>query len=192
MDGTDREVERRYRTGRDLDLAVALINTHWEMASPPDGLTDVAVYQRILRDAGEDALAGQLAPGDLDGLRALRASIKPVFAAGTTGGAVVILDPLLASVGVPARIAPAGDSAGGTARWDWGAGQRGISALRTRLLAALAEHLVEHGAARLGTCQAGPCTCVYVDRSRARTRRYCCDQCNDRAAAAAYRRRRRA
>jgi predicted RNA-binding Zn ribbon-like protein len=84
---------------------------------------------------------------------------------------------------VPARLA-ADD---GTARWDWGAGQQGMTALRARLLAALATHVIRHGAARLGTCQAAPCNCVYVDRSRARTRRYCCDQCNDRAAAAAYR-----
>ena len=56
-------------------------------------------------------------------------------------------------------------------------------------LAALAAHLVRHGIARLGTCQAAPCNCVYVDHSRARTRRYCCDQCNDRAAATACRRR---
>jgi len=42
---------------------------------------------------------------------------------------------------------------------------------------------------RMGVCQAAPCNCVYIDRSRARTRRYCCDQCNDRASIAAYRRR---
>jgi len=86
----------------------------------------------------------------------------------------------------PVRLTPGKD----TARWDPAAGQRGMTALRTRLLAALAVHLVRHGTARLGTCQAAPCNCVYVDHSRARTRRYCCDQCNDRAAAAAYRQRR--
>ncbi len=173
---------------RDLDLAVELVNTHWVLATPPDRLTDTAVYQRILRDAGEDALAGQLAADDLAELRAVRDQLKPVFTAGTTGAAVGVLDPMLRDAAVPARLAP-GD---GTAHWDWGAGQYGMTALRTRLLAALASHLVRHGTARLGTCQAGPCRCVYVDRSRARTRRYCCDQCNDRAAAAAYRRRKAA
>jgi predicted RNA-binding Zn ribbon-like protein len=64
-----------------------------------------------------------------------------------------------------------------------------MPALRARLLAALSAHLIRHGTVRIGVCQAEPCTCVYVDRSRARTRRYCCDQCNDRAAASAYRRR---
>jgi predicted RNA-binding Zn ribbon-like protein len=54
---------------------------------------------------------------------------------------------------------------------------------------AAAGQVIRHGTARMGVCQAAPCNCVYIDRSRARTRRYCCDQCNDRAAIAAYRRR---
>jgi predicted RNA-binding Zn ribbon-like protein len=173
------------RTDRDLDLAVELINTDWLLASPPDRLTDVGVYQRILRDAGEGALASQLSPGDLPALRALRADLKSVFATSTSDSAADALDRLLRDAAVPVRIA----SSDNTARWDWGAGQDGMAALRTRLLAALATHLVRHGTARIGICQASPCTCVYVDHSRARTRRFCCDQCNDRAASAAYRRR---
>lgn len=173
------------RTDHDLDLAVELVNTYWVLASPPDRLTEVGAYQRILRDAGEDALAGQLRPDDLAGLRVLRDEIKPVFAAGSAASAVSILDPLLRDAAIPARLA----ADGGTVRWDWAAGRRGLPALRARLLTALAAHLIRYGTARIGSCQAAPCTCVYVDRSRARTRRYCCDQCNDRAAAAAYRRR---
>jgi predicted RNA-binding Zn ribbon-like protein len=172
-------------TDHDLDLAVELINTCWVLASPPDRLTDTGVYQRILRNADEHALAGQLTSGDLAGLRTLRAQLTPIFAATTVEDAAGILDPLLRDAAIPARLA-ASDHA---ARWDWGAGQQGMAALRSRLLTALATHLIRHGTTRLGTCHAPPCTCVYVDRSRARTRRYCCDQCNDRAAATAYRRR---
>ena len=169
---------------RDLDLAVELINTYWVLASPPERLTDISVYQGILADAGEHALAGQLGPDDLGELFALRSQLGPVFAAGPVQTAVGILNPMLRQA-VTAQLAP-GD---GTARWDPAAGQHGMTALRTRLLAALAAHLVRHGTARLGTCQAAPCNGVYMDHSRARTRRYCCDQCNDRAAATAYRRR---
>jgi predicted RNA-binding Zn ribbon-like protein len=169
---------------RDLDLAVELINTYWVLASPPDRLTDIGVYQRILADAGEHALADELDPDDLSELRALRSQLGPVFAAGTVEAAVGILNPMLRET-VTAQLAP-GD---GTARWAPAAGQHGMTALRTRLISALAAHLVRHGTTRLGTCQAAPCNCVYADHSRARTRRYCCDQCNDRAAAAAYRRR---
>lgn len=173
------------RTDHDLDLAVELVNTYWVLASPPDRLTDVGAYQGILSEAGDDALAGQLRPDDLAGLRTLRDEIKPVFATKSAAAAVGILDPLLRDAAIPARLA----LNDGAARWQWDAGQQGLPALRARLLTALAAHLIRNGTARIGTCQASPCTCVYVDRSRARTRRYCCDQCNDRAAAAAYRRR---
>jgi predicted RNA-binding Zn ribbon-like protein len=168
----------------DVDLAVELINTYWVLDSPPDSLIDISAFQRILRDAAEDNLADQLGPTDLDELRALRDRLKPVFAAGTIEEAVSALNPML-------RKTTAGQLAlrDRTAHWDPAAGQHGMAALRARLLAALAAHLVRHGIVRLGVCQAAPCNCVYVDHSRARTRRYCCDQCNDRAAAAAYRRR---
>jgi predicted RNA-binding Zn ribbon-like protein len=172
-------------THRDLDLAVELVNTYWVLASPPDRLTGVSVYQRILADAGEETLAGQLRPDDLAELRALRTQLGPVFTAGSVEAAVAVLNPMLRDAAVTARLAPGH----ATARWDPAAGQQGMTVLRTRLLAALAAHLVRHGITRLGACRAAPCNCVYVDRSRARTRRYCCDQCNDRAAAAAYRRR---
>jgi predicted RNA-binding Zn ribbon-like protein len=174
------------RTDHDLDLAVELVNTDWVLATPPDRLTDVRVYQRILRAAGEDALAGQLRPEDLTGLRALRDELKQVFAAGSTSAAVRILDPMLLDATIPARLA---SDDGTAARWDWGAGEHGLAALHARLPTALGAQLIRHGSTRTGVCHADPCTCVYVDRSRARTRRYCCDQCNDRAAAAAYRRR---
>lgn len=170
---------------RDLDLAVELINTHWVLADPPDRLTDIAVYQHILRKAGEAALAAQLSAEDLPGLRALRDRLKPVFAAETTAAAVAALDPVLCDAAIVARLSSDGDAV----YWDPAAGLRGMTALSARLLTALAAHLVRHGTARLGVCHADPCRCVYVDRSRARTRRYCCDQCNDRAAAAAYRHR---
>lgn len=49
------------RGSHNLDLAVELVNINWVLASPPDRLTDVSEYQRILREAGKDALAGQLA-----------------------------------------------------------------------------------------------------------------------------------
>lgn len=172
-------------TDHDLDIAVELVNTYWVLASPPDRLTDVGAFQSILRKAGDDALAGQLRPEDLAGLRTLRDEIKPVFAAKSAASAVGILDPLLRDAAISARLAIDDDAA----RWEWGAERRGMSALRARLLIALSAHLIRHGTARIGFCQADPCTCVYVDRSRARTRRYCCDQCNDRAAATAYRRR---
>src|SRR5260221_10827507 len=99
------------RADRDLDLAVKLVNTYWVLASPPDRLTDVGAYQQILRDADEDALAGQLGPGDLAELRALRDGIKPVFAAESAAAAAAVLGPLPRDAPLPAP-PPAQDRAG--------------------------------------------------------------------------------
>jgi predicted RNA-binding Zn ribbon-like protein len=172
---------------RDLDLAVELVNTHWVLADPPDRLTGIAAYQQILRASGDGELAAQLTAQDLTRLRELRADIAPLFAA-PLAEAVRHLDHLLRATPVTARLALDEEGVG----WAWGAEESGMAALRARLLTALADQLIRNGTARIGVCQAEPCRCVYVDRSRARTRRYCCDQCNDRAAAAAYRHRRKA
>jgi predicted RNA-binding Zn ribbon-like protein len=176
----------RFDPDHDLDLAVDLINTHWVLADPPDRLTDIAAYQRILRDTGDGQLADELKPKDLPALRTLRAELAPIFDL-PTGQAAQRLDELLRGQPVPVRLA----ADHGQIRWAWSLDKHGMTAVRSRLLTGLADHLINHGTIRLGVCQAAPCRCVYVDRSRARTRRYCCDLCNDRAAAAAYRRRRK-
>ncbi|MHA6759696.1 CGNR zinc finger domain-containing protein [Streptacidiphilus sp. PAMC 29251] len=170
----------------DLDLAVELVNTFYALADPPDRLTDTATYQRILCQAQEPALAQELNEDDFPALVQLRAAIAPLFSASDLDQAAGVLNGLLQHDRAPVRLTV--DQ--GTARWTVSAATAGLSVLRARLLGALAAHLVRHGTSRLGVCQAPPCTCVFVDRSRARTRRYCCDQCNDRAAAGAYRRRR--
>jgi hypothetical protein len=184
MNITDAEVGMD-ATERDLDRAVELINTRYVRPDRPDRLTDVAVYQDILSELGAGDIAGQLLPNDLNALRLLRDDLGAVFAAATVEDAVRLLDPMLRDAVVPTRLT----AARGTASWAWGVDQGGIDALRARLLAALAAHLVRHGIDRLGVCQASPCPRVFIDRSRARTRRYCCDRCNDRAAALAYRKR---
>ena len=43
----------------------------------------------------------------------------------------------------------------------------------------------------VGVCGSDPCRCVFVDRTRGGTRKYCCTYCNDRFAARAYRRRKK-
>ena len=68
----------------------------------------------------------------------------------------------------------------------------GIEFLAAPTALALLETIREHGLSRFGRCTAHPCRCVFVDRSRNRSRRYCCDLCADRANQAAARRRRQA
>src|SRR5258708_37452318 len=146
------------RADRDLDLAVKLVTTYWVLASRPDRLPDVGAYQQILRAADEDALAGQLGPGDLPELRALRDGIKPVFAAESAAAAVAVLDPLLRDAAIPARLT----AEDGAVRWDWGAGQRGMHALRARLPTVLPAQLSRHGTRRTGVWPAHPGNCGSV------------------------------
>jgi predicted RNA-binding Zn ribbon-like protein len=172
----------------DLDLVVELVNTVWVLADPPDSLTATSVYRDILIEAGESQLADDLAASDLGRLRALRERLRAVFHAQTPQEAADLVNTLLREKAViPGLIA--GQEGDISLAWD--AGRRGYDAIAARLPAALATHLATHGLRRLGICQAAPCTCVFVDRTRPGTRKYCCDQCNDRAAAAAYYRRNR-
>ena len=55
----------------------------------------------------------------------------------------------------------------------------------------LLEAIRDDGWERFGICAGAPCCCVFVDRSKNRTRRFCCSLCADRVAQSLYRARRR-
>ncbi len=172
------------RPATELDLAVELVNTVWVLASPPDRLTDIGVYRAALHRVGEGELADGLGPRDLGPLRDLRERLRPVFDAHTPEEAAALVNVLLSEAdAVPQLVS---EPAGGDIALAWGVGRRGFDALAARLSGALATHIATSGISRLGICAAPPCNCVFVDRTRPRTRKYCCDRCNDRAAAAAY------
>ena len=171
----------------DLDLAVLLVNSLDLLEDPADRLTDLAWFSEVLADVGHGDLARALTPGDVAPLRELRAALQAVFAAETAQDAAGLLNPLLLhAAAIPQLVV---SDAG--PRLQVAPGQTGLAALRARLPAALAGQVAETGTARLGTCAAGPCQCAFIDRTRARTRRYCCTACNDRAAARQYRQRQR-
>jgi predicted RNA-binding Zn ribbon-like protein len=175
----------RARWEDDVDLAVALLNTVDHLEDPADRLVDIGRLRRILADGGRAELGRQLHAADLDGIRARREELRTVFTAPSPGRRADALNALLRSSGAQLQLRAVGGD-----RFQLVTG--GVTPLDT-LTAILATALAEAGAARgfgrLGTCDASPCSCVYADRSRAANRRYCCDICNDRAAAAAYRRR---
>jgi predicted RNA-binding Zn ribbon-like protein len=172
----------------DLELAVLLVNSYDELADPPDRLTSLDWYAAVLRAVGHPEQANALGPGDLGLLRALRGGLHAAFAAATPQAAALALNPLLLTTAAVPVLVSGPD---GRARLSVAPGVLGLPALAARLPTALAAHIARHGMTRLGSCAAHPCSCVYVDRTRAGRRRYCCDLCNDRAAAAAYRNRRR-
>ncbi len=173
----------------DLDLAVDLVNTVNALANPSDQLTNVPYFRDRLVESGEARLAEELAGHDLQPLRILRDRLRGVFLAESPADAVPLLNALLRETNAVPQLTV---SEAGKAFLDWGAGRFGYSALAARLPGALTTFVTGHGVRRLGVCVAAPCECVFVDRTRPGNRRYCSEQCNDRASAAAYRVRQKA
>jgi predicted RNA-binding Zn ribbon-like protein len=171
----------------DLDLVVVLLNSLDFLEDPPDRLTDLGWIRDVMAEVGRADIGGALRAGDLAGLRRLRESLREAFQAATAGDVASMLNPMLIrAAAVPQLVVSAEGS-----RLEVAPGKRGLAALEARLPAALAEHIGYRGVGRLGTCAAPPCQCAFIDRTRARTRRFCCTACNDRAAARLYRERKR-
>ena len=161
----------------DLDLAVLLLNSVDLLEDPTDRMADdLQWWRRALVHYGHAELADAQVDDDLPMLQSLRATIRTVFECAEDEEARRVLNLALLRAEAVVQVAPEGLVVSGD--------------LRGRLLFAVARHVAEHGVARFGICASDPCRCAYVDRTRGRTRRYCCTLCNDRAAARAYRRRR--
>ena len=173
----------------DVELAMLLVNSHDLLEDPPDRLVDLTWLTGALTRARHGGLAGELARRDLPRLRALRDSLRRVFEAEDLHETATQLNPLLEKArAVPLLVVDPDD---GHLTLQVGIGLTGVAALEARLPAALASYVAEHGTARLGVCGSDPCRCVFIDRTRGSTRKYCCTYCNDRYAARAYRRRKR-
>jgi predicted RNA-binding Zn ribbon-like protein len=171
----------------DLDVAVLLVNTLDFLEDPPDRLTDLTWFRDAMADERRDAIGRALRARDLTGLRALRESLRAVFQADSGEVVAALLNPMLRdAVAVPQLV-----TSEGRLGLQVAPGKHGLAALKARLPAALADHVAHRGVGRLGTCAGAPCQCAFVDRTRAQTRRFCCNACNDRAAAQLYRQRRR-
>lgn len=173
----------------DVELALLLVNSHDLLEDPPDRLVDLAWLTDVFTRVGYGDLAGELSPRDLPRLRRLRDALRTVFETDDDAEAAAVLNPLLEKArAVPLVVA---DQSGVTTL-SVGVGRHGVAALEARLPSAVAAYVVQHGTRRLGVCGSDPCRCVFVDRTRAGTRKYCCTYCNDRFAARAYRRRKKA
>jgi predicted RNA-binding Zn ribbon-like protein len=172
----------------ETELAVDFVNTWDVLNDEPELLRDVPHLRTFLEQHGlhREALSAQ--EGDLRRLRALRRRVRSVFEAESEKEAVEILNGLLADAVPQLRSAPGGWSFAYEPRRERDLADR----LGPRVAAALLEAIRADGWDRFGICDALPCRCVFVDRSRNRSRRYCSQLCADRVAAAAYRRRRAA
>lgn len=172
----------------DLDLALLLVNSFDLLDEPADRLLDLSWLTSAFGAAGHAHLAGQLRPADLPSLRSLREALRAAFVLDDPARVAAALNPILSAS--PGPVLTVVDRSEDRLSLETGPDLEGYAALATRLPAAVAAYVAEHGVRRLGTCGSDPCRCAFVDRTRARTRRYCCDYCNDRAAARSYRRRR--
>src|SRR5919197_4298337 len=170
---------------REVDLAVDLVNTWDVLDDEPEFLRDVPHLRRFLLERGLKREAEVAAEQDLARLRALRRRVRSVFEAEREEEAVETLNGLLTDA-VP-QLRP------GRRGWTFAFEPRRERDLADRLgprvAAALLEAIRSDGGQRFGICDALPCRCVFVDRSRNRSRRYCSQLCADRVAAAAYRQR---
>ncbi len=169
-----------------LALAIDFLNTYDDQETPPDRLSVERVTALLARH-GQPGLA--LRGSDLEPLRRLRERLRPVFAAPGIAGKVAAVDGVLRAESAGAAVVV--DDAGSVRLHAIG-GAGPVGRLGVLIADALARALATGGADRFGTCAADPCHCVYVDRTRSARQRYCCQLCNDRIAAAAYRRRGRA
>ena len=171
-----------------IALAVALVNTWDVLNEPPEHLDDVEMLQLIRRAFGLEEDAARARSADLAPVRAMRDRLRTAFEADDAGKAVAILNELARE----ADAVPQLEAENGGWAFRYGTGSRPLATeLAARASVALLGVIEEEGWSRFGRCAASPCCCVFVDRSRNRSRRYCCDLCADRATQAAARRRRK-
>lgn len=169
-------------------LMVDLVNSYDLKRDPPEQLPDAAAWEQFLR---RHHMLGpnRVGTADLDQLTALRAAIRQVFTAATTGEAISQLNRILADARVVPWIAQHRDGS----REILFAPPKAPLARRAACDAGigLATMMVEH-ADRLKVCAADPCRNAFVDTSRNRSRRWCSDTCAGRINVAAYRARQHA
>lgn len=168
-------------------FAVSLLNTWDELEPDPECLRDVGFVQRVLTRHGLTDAARLACTADVESLRGLRGRLTRAWDAPNEETAVAELNTILAG----ARAQPWLEQGNGHARFRYDRPGVPIRDFADALAArALLEEIADGRWPRFGRCDAGPCRCVFIDRTRSGVRRYCCRLCADRAAHQAFRRRR--
>jgi predicted RNA-binding Zn ribbon-like protein len=170
----------------EIDLAVGLVNTWDVLDDEPEFLGSVTNLRSFLDEHGLEREARVATEGDLTRVRSLRRRVRSVFEADTEAEAVETLNDLLADA-VP-QLRP--DKKGWRFSYEPRRARDLADRLAPRVAAALLVAIQTEGWERFGVCDALPCRCVYLDRSRNRSRRYCCHLCADRSHQQASRARR--
>jgi predicted RNA-binding Zn ribbon-like protein len=184
----DRQPENHARRppASDLARAIEVVNTWDTLDAEPEHIDGIEIFRRFLRWADEPGAAEAVDEDDLGAFRTLRAGLRAVFDAPSETDAVAAVSTLLANA--PVVVAVEGDAG----RWQIrhrAAGGRPLDSLQVRCAIALLEAIRDGAWANFGICAGDPCTCVYVDRTRNHSRRYCSELCNNRVSQLAHRRR---
>lgn len=166
-------------------LAVDLVNTWDELEPDPELLRDAAAVRRFLARHGYGE-ALRISSRDLAQVRALRDALRAAFDAEDEEAAVRELNGVLSRSAAKPQFERSGEEWG--VRWVG----RACDSLATATAMSLLEAIRDDGWDRFGICAGAPCCCVFVDRSKNRSRRFCSDLCADRVAQALHRERRRA
>ena len=170
-----------------IGLAVGLVNT-WDVLNDPPELLNLERLRILLRWFELDEAADAATERDIEPVRKVRGRLRRAFEATEESDAVAELN----AVALKAKAVPQLEPAKRGWAFRYGSGERSLATeLAGRTSVALLEVIERDGWDRFGLCAAAPCCCVYVDRSRNRSRRYCCWLCADRATQAAARRRKR-
>lgn len=161
------------------DLAVALVNTWDTYDDPPEHLVGLEDLRRFLDIVGRHDAARRARKSDLIEIKRLRDRLRRVFETRDVGEAAGVLNELAAEANAVPRL----EQSGGEWSLRFGPGEQSITAhIGATAVAALIQIVQAHGLTRFGTCAAPPCTGAFVDRTKNRSRQYCCELCADREA----------
>jgi predicted RNA-binding Zn ribbon-like protein len=167
-----------------VKLAVDLVNTWDLLEEDPELLRDPAALRRFLARHGYgDSL--RTSSRDLARVRLLRDSLRAAFTAESEEAAVRELNGVLGRSVTKPQFERAGEE--WRIRWVG----RIVDSVAAATAMSLLEAIRDDGWERFGICAGAPCCCVFVDRSKNRSRRFCSDLCADRVAQALHRERRR-
>jgi predicted RNA-binding Zn ribbon-like protein len=174
--------------GTGVAVAVDLVNTWDELEEEPDLIDDVRDVRTWLDWHGLHEAAKRMKPADVDRARRLRSRFDSVFDAKSEADAVRLLNRLSADYGTPPQLERIGQ---GWRLRSWPDERQGLDAVAAYATAGLLEAMRDLGWERFGRCAGTPCRCAFVDRSRNRSRRFCCTLCADRVAQANHRARKK-
>ena len=179
--------DAEFEPGDGTAFAIRLLNTWDELEPDPECLRDVGFVRRFMARHGLSDAERASGKEDVESLRSLRGRLSRAWDAANEETAVAELNTILA--GASAQPWLARRDGGSEFRYD----RPGLP-IRAFADALAARGLLEEIAAgrwpRFGRCDAGPCRCVFIDRTRSGVRRYCCRLCADLAAHQALRARR--